>query len=189
MMNRQYGYSRRPQQTPRTPITREKSCGAVVYRRTDNGYEIVLIRHRLGGHWSFPKGHMEPGEDEFRTATREIQEEVGVFVRIDKNFRECVEYSPKRYVIKQVVYFLAQALDNELIPQPNEVAEAEWVPIEKAYSMLTYTNDRQIVMRAKRRLLGSSARREQRRYGEAATGSDTNIKKPHSRHSSSRRKR
>lgn len=188
MVSRQHGHIRR--QHPRTPITREKSCGAVVYRRSEQGYEIVLIRHRQGGHWSFPKGHVEQGEDEFRTATREIKEEVGIFVKIDRNFRECVEYSPKRYVIKQVVYFLAQALDYELVPQPNEIAEAEWVPIEKAYSMLTYTNDRQIVMRAKRRLLGNSARREQiKECRFAHIDKELSGKRTHGRFATGRRRR
>ena len=49
----------------------EKSCGAVVFRK-DDCWNILLIRHVKGRHVSFPKGHVEPGETESRTAEREV---------------------------------------------------------------------------------------------------------------------
>ena len=42
----------------------EKSCGAIVYRKSHGNTEILLIKHINSGHWSFPKGHMENGETE-----------------------------------------------------------------------------------------------------------------------------
>ena len=59
-------------------IIREKSCGALVYRKKQDKYELLLIKHRYGGHWSFPKGHVEQGENELQTALREIKEETGL---------------------------------------------------------------------------------------------------------------
>ena len=58
----------------------EKSCGALVLRRDkiDGKYYILMIRHRMGGHRSFPKGHMERGETERMTAVREVYEEMGI---------------------------------------------------------------------------------------------------------------
>ena len=53
----------------------EKSCGAIVYRKSHGNTEILLIKHINSGHWSFPKGHMENGETEIETAIREIKEE------------------------------------------------------------------------------------------------------------------
>ena len=52
----------------------EKSCGAVVFRIGERGPEALVI-HQNAGHWGFPKGHVEPGEDEEQTALREILEE------------------------------------------------------------------------------------------------------------------
>ena len=55
----------------------EKSCGALVFRqdpRTGRMY-ILMIRHKHGGHRSFPKGHVEEGETEHQTAIREVEEE------------------------------------------------------------------------------------------------------------------
>ena len=59
-------------------MIREKSCGALVYRKKQDKVELLLIKHRNGGHWSFPKGHVESGENEYQTALREIKEETGL---------------------------------------------------------------------------------------------------------------
>ena len=71
-------------------MLREKSCGALVVRRDeeDGKQYLLMIRHKLGGHRSFPKGHMEPGETEYMTAVREVFEETAVQIRIDCKFRE-----------------------------------------------------------------------------------------------------
>lgn len=74
---------------------REKSCGAVVVREDAGQKEILLIRHNAG-HWAFPKGHMEEGETEVQTASREIQEETGLMVDIDGSFRTVITYSPAK---------------------------------------------------------------------------------------------
>lgn len=64
----------------------EKSCGAIVYRKSHGNTEILLIKHINSGHWSFPKGHMETGETEVETAVREIKEETSIDVMIDPRF-------------------------------------------------------------------------------------------------------
>ena len=80
-------------------MEREKSCGALVFRLPEDVTEptppdILLIRHRKGGHWSFPKGHVEGTETEVETAKREIKEETAIDVLIDPTFRETVSYFP-----------------------------------------------------------------------------------------------
>lgn len=74
----------------------EKSCGAIVYRKSHGNTEILLIKHINSGHWSFPKGHVEGNETEVETAIREIKEETAIDVMIDPTFRETVSYYPKR---------------------------------------------------------------------------------------------
>ena len=91
-------------------MKREKSCGALVVRKNGENFDLVLLRHRFGGHWSFPKGHVEAGESERQTALREVREETGLAIRLLDGFRESVEYFPKPGVKKQVVYFLGEAL-------------------------------------------------------------------------------
>ncbi|MGI5959558.1 MAG: bis(5'-nucleosyl)-tetraphosphatase [Massiliimalia sp.] len=127
----------------------EKSCGAVVFRKYHGNTELLLIKHANGGHWSFPKGHVEPGETEIETAIREVKEETGIDIMVDASFREIVSYSPKKDTQKDVVYFLAMAKNYNFTPQPEEIAQIKWVEISRVHSILSYDNDRQLVNRAK----------------------------------------
>jgi len=130
-------------------MKREKSCGAVVYRYNGDSLELLLIRHRFGGHWSFPKGHVEEGENEFQTALREVKEETNLSIRLRDGFRECVEYFPKPYIKKQVVYFLGLSLGDEPRRQEEEISELRWVPIDEAERMVTFSNDKNLIAKAR----------------------------------------
>ena len=134
----------------------EKSCGAVIFRRTRADaasaegpraevWNVLLIRHNKGRHVSFPKGHVEPGETESQTAEREILEETGLRVRVDRRFRAENRYNIRPDTQKLVVIFAAVTDQAEITPQPEEIAEAFWVPIEEAATRLTYERDRKIM--------------------------------------------
>ena len=133
-------------------MKREKSCGALVYRYEGDTLMLLLLRHRHGGHWSFPKGHVEAGEAEEQTAHREIFEETGVHVTLQDGFRHAVEYSPKPGVKKQVVYFLGEAHSAALVRQEEEISELRWVPIADALKAVTFQNDRMLITTAMERL-------------------------------------
>ena len=127
----------------------EKSCGAIVFRKYHGNTELLLIKSVAGGHWSFPKGHVEPGEAETETAIREVKEETGIDVELNTAFREVVSYSPKRDTTKDVIYFLAKAKNFNYVPQEEEIAQIKWVEINLAHSFLTYDNDKQLLNKAK----------------------------------------
>ncbi len=122
----------------------EKSCGAVIFRR-DEGWNVLLIRHARGHHISFPKGHVEQGETESQTAEREIREETGLSVRVDRRFRAENRYNIRPDTQKLVVIFAAITDQAEITPQPEEIAEAFWLPVEEANARLTYERDRKIM--------------------------------------------
>ncbi len=133
----------------------EKSCGAIVYRKFHGNIELLLIKNQNGGHWSFPKGHVEEGETEEQTAVREIMEETGIEVMLDTSFRRVITYSPKKETTKDVIYFLAKAVTYDYTPQEEEIAQIKWVEINHAASILSYDNDRQLVVQAKDRIKAS----------------------------------
>jgi 8-oxo-dGTP pyrophosphatase MutT (NUDIX family) len=56
---------------------------AVCYRRTEDGLEFLLVRTRSNLSWTFPKGHVEPGESARHAARREAMEEAGASGRIE----------------------------------------------------------------------------------------------------------
>lgn len=127
----------------------EKSCGAVVYRKFHGNIELLLIKNANGGHWSFPKGHVEPNETEEETAKREIMEETGIDVILDTTFRQVITYHPKKDITKDVVYFLAKAINYDYTPQEEEISKIKWIEINHANTILSYDNDKQIVNKAK----------------------------------------
>ena len=145
-------------------MTKEKSCGALVYRLKESRIQLLIIKHRMGGHWSFPKGHTEAGETEQETALREVKEETGLTIRLLENFREQVSYFPRPGVNKDVVYFLGFARDSRTKMQEEEISAIRWVDLSQCHKFLTYANDKLLLDKAKqylrkRGLLGAGFRR------------------------------
>ena len=128
-------------------MRKEKSCGAVIYKYIDNELFILLLKHNLG-HWSFAKGHVEDSETEQETAIREIKEETNLDVTINSDFRYVITYSPYEGAIKDVVYFLATTNSNNIKAQQSEISEIKWFKYEDAISMITYEDDRKVLMKA-----------------------------------------
>ena len=127
----------------------EKSCGAVVFRNERNGdgglrRYVLMIKHSLDGHYSFPKGHVEGGESEIMTAEREVFEETAVRIHINEKFRQPVYYRPKPGVKKQVVYFLAFTKQTEIKAREGEVALADWILVEDAPNCIVHNNDKRV---------------------------------------------
>ncbi len=55
--------------------------GALVARRRNGAIEVLLVKRRyppFAGYWSFPGGHIEPGEPVLEAAKRELLEETGI---------------------------------------------------------------------------------------------------------------
>ena len=132
----------------------QKSCGAVVFTRRDNEILYVIIR-QTNGDYGFPKGHMEPGEDETATALREIREEVGLRPEILAGFRKeiCYPFPNKPNVVKRVVYFLGEYANQELVIQPEEVADVYCLPYEQALALLTFQETKNVLTEAQNFLI------------------------------------
>lgn len=129
-------------------MIREKSCGAVVYTTMNKERKYLIVRMHLG-HYGFSKGHVEKDETEVETALREIKEETNLNVQIDTNFRTSTEYSPYEECMKEVVYYVATTEDTNVICQPEEISEIQWVSYEEALDLLTYENDKEILRKVK----------------------------------------
>ncbi|MBE6690783.1 MAG: NUDIX domain-containing protein [Ruminococcaceae bacterium] len=130
----------------------EKSCGALVVRREGDQYFVLMIRHKAKGNRSFPKGHMEEGESEYITALREVMEETSSRIAIISDFRATVNYSPSPGVMKEVVYFLAFTTNPDIKPREGEIAEVEWIPLERAEECLAHENDKTVFRAAMERM-------------------------------------
>ena len=122
-------------------MRKEKSCGAVIVKD-----DRVLLVHQNNNLWSFPKGHMEPGETEIEAALREVKEETGLDVKIDDSKRYVFGYLIEELSIdKTVVLFLAQVEDGvDMKKQDSEIAELRWVPFDEVEQTLNFDAWRQI---------------------------------------------
>ncbi len=120
----------------------EKSCGTIVVKTVGNDKKILLIKNKNGGHWSFPKGHVEKGESEIQTALRETKEETGLDVEIRRDIDPVsVKYSPKKGVWKEVLYFVSSYKSGEVEIQKEEVADHKWCNFYDAAKIITFDNE------------------------------------------------
>lgn len=124
----------------------EKSCGAVLFRREPDRRYLIL--HSTQGHYTLCKGHVEGGETEWETAVREIGEETGLTVTFCEGFRESITYAPRPGCVKEVVFFLAEATPGPIQCQPEEVADAAFLPFPEAFARLTHASDREVLEKA-----------------------------------------
>ena len=103
-----------------------KSCGVVPFRWR-NGEKEYLILLQSNHFWSFPKGHMEPGETEEQTALRELREETGLHAALVPGIRAVSEYDMQHIGRrKQVVLFLGE-VEGRMILQESEALDYKWV--------------------------------------------------------------
>lgn len=120
----------------------EKSCGAIVYNEEG---KILVVQHNAG-HWDFPKGHVENGETEIETATREVKEETNIDIEIiDEKYRYTIYYSPKENVNKMVVFFLAKNKSEDTIKQDAEIKNIGWYSYDEAMDILTYNDAKKLL--------------------------------------------
>lgn len=130
----------------------EKSCGVIIYR-DENGHKEYLLLHYPGGHWDFPKGHVEKVDtDEHATALRELTEETGITqVVFTEGYREPMYYEfnrgNKERVKKVVVYFVAETQEKE-VKISFEHKNFRWLPYDEALRRLTYENARDLLRKA-----------------------------------------
>lgn len=131
-------------------MPKEKSCGAIVFKRQKNEIKYLLL-HYGAGHWDFPKGNQEKSEKEEQTALREIKEETGIEdIEFADGFREAINYFYKQggeTVFKEVVFFLAQSAADEVKLSFEHIGYA-WVSYEHAYKKLTFNNAKELLRKA-----------------------------------------
>lgn len=123
----------------------EKSCGAVVFRRQGTHLRFLVIKNVKGKNWGFPKGHVEFGESERETALREIMEETGLQVRLFDGFRCSIQYSIWGRASKQVVFFLAETQEENVVMQESEIERYAWLSFNEALGIFRFENDRRVL--------------------------------------------
>ena len=130
-------------------MPRERSCGAVVFRK--NGQVRYLLLHYEAGHWGFVKGELEKGEREEDTVRRELEEETGITdAKFIGEFREEISYFYRRAgqtIHKQVTYFLVQ-VKSSIVELSYEHVGYGWLSYQQALEKLTFKNAKNVLKKA-----------------------------------------
>lgn len=129
------------------------SAGGVVYRQGRHDIEIVLCGRRSERLWLLPKGTPEVGEALEHAALREVEEETGLAVEIEEKVGS-IRYQfagpdGTRYD-KRVEQHLMVPVGGSLDGHDGEFDDVRWTAIEEALKLLSYLNERAIVLRAVR---------------------------------------
>jgi len=125
----------------------EKCSGVIVFRRNDEKYYFLLIKHSVdkGGHWAFPKGHVEEDESCKDATIREVFEETGLEVKILDGFRENVSYQTDKRRVKDVAYYLVEAYPNQNVVNSEEIVCSEWLKLNCAIQRLTFDDTKTLL--------------------------------------------
>lgn len=137
-------------------MPKEKSAGAIIFRREDGKIFYLLLRHSTTGKisrpfWSFPKGHIEKGEKVYKTVKREVEEETSLKdIKILKGFREFDNYFFRikgETVFKTVIFFLAETKTKE-IKLSCEHTSFGWFEYKEALAKIKFKNLRNSLEKA-----------------------------------------
>lgn len=125
----------------------EKSSGAVIYYQKGTLLHYLIL-HYEAGHWDFPKGHIEKGENEEDAAKREAEEESGIKnLGFEGSFRAEIHYFFKRgkeVVSKDVTFFIAKSPTKDVKLSFEHIGYS-WLSYAKALKKLTYPTARDVL--------------------------------------------
>jgi len=132
----------------------------VLVRSVGGRPHLAAIRPqgKKAGVWALPKGAIDPGEKPEQTAIREAFEETGVHgTLVEKlgDVRYVFTWEGER-VFKVVSFYLLHAGRGRIgdIEEAMrvEVAEARWLPLAEAPTLLAYKGEREMAAKASGRL-------------------------------------
>ncbi len=139
--------------SPAVPTKREISAGGVVYRRGDDGIEIVLASRRTRRGqlaWGLAKGGIEDEESMEDAAVREVREETGLLAEIEASLGETRYFYVWENVRirKTVHFFLMRHTGGDIDDRDDEMEEIRWFPLERALKRAAYRGERDMLVRA-----------------------------------------
>jgi len=141
---------------PSYQLYQEVSAGGVAVRKSNDGYEVVVIeREKMNDH-CLPKGHQDEGESLQETAQRELKEETGFDTKplaYLGDFTYSVKNDEKKKIVMRTVHwFLMEVVGGEARKPNEEVREVKIMDVNSDFSFLTYDNDRVFIERSKEAL-------------------------------------
>jgi 8-oxo-dGTP pyrophosphatase MutT (NUDIX family) len=120
----------------------EKS-GAVIRKKIDGNWHILLVCLIETDYWNIPKGHIDPGETKEETLEREMDEEIGCKVNVIKPLPE-VEYNDGNGDDMIMYTYLCEIENGEPRPESPEY-KLEWIPVSEIIETLSYPEMKEFI--------------------------------------------
>jgi len=114
-----------------------QKAGAIILNK--NNDSILLLYRGSKFDWSFPKGHIEEGEDDLNAMIRETKEETGLDVDIIKKLPD-LEYKTDKNENVSLKFYLVRSSDDKNLKVEFLEDSLEWVEIDKVCEKLSYDN-------------------------------------------------
>jgi len=127
-----------------------RAAGLIIFRKASSeSAEYLLLQTSYGNnHWSPPKGHVDPGEDDITTALRETEEEAGIKseqLKVYKDVKIELNYVVKNKS-KTVIYWPAEVNSDQAVTLSDEHQDYRWLDIQGACSLCGF-NDMENALR------------------------------------------
>lgn len=135
-----------------------ESFGIIPLFNEKGVWKVLLILHREGSHWSFPKGRSNKGETPLEAAKRELKEETGLdIVQLlqEEPLLEQYQFRRKSKFIQKKVFYFPAIVAGTLKLQEEEIRDARWLPLESALDQLTFKEARALCLQVIRSLCTS----------------------------------
>jgi 8-oxo-dGTP pyrophosphatase MutT (NUDIX family) len=128
------------------------SAGFIIFKD-----EKILLLKSKKKHFDFPKGHVEPGEEIFQAAIRELKEETNIDIEDIKIIGgpDIISYKvieQNEIKDKNVYYYYALFISNKEIKLSKEHEYYIWVPIGEAQKYVKFKEQLSLILNLKRLL-------------------------------------
>ena len=120
-----------------------RAAGGVIIRPGRGGDRVAVIHRPRYDDWTFPKGKLQPGEDDLDAALREVAEETGLWCRAEAELTE-TDYVDRRGRPKTVRYWAMTPESGRFTPG-DEVDRTTWLEPPAAAALLTYDRDLEVL--------------------------------------------
>ncbi|MBP6866269.1 MAG: transcription antitermination factor NusB [Candidatus Pacebacteria bacterium] len=124
-------------------LPQEKLGGALVYAKRDGQLVFALV-HDVFGYWTLSKGKIEENENVEEGTMREIQEEIGLDIKIIQKLGEneyVATHPEKGKTLKKVAYYLAESEYRELILESSGGLDgARWFTLKEIPELKIYND-------------------------------------------------
>jgi 8-oxo-dGTP pyrophosphatase MutT (NUDIX family) len=140
-----------------------EQAGAIPWRWSDRGPEILLITSSTGNRWIVPKGWIEAGSTPAQCAVEEAFEEAGVQGVLSSKKPFGVVGIKSRGRERSIAVFLLEVLEVHKRWPEDELRRREWLSPEKAAGKVRDSGLRELISTLRERLVDPSGAPKRRR--------------------------